>query len=151
MRRKASWRPRGPWEWIGIVFGIWGIPGLIDDGGAWAAWLEPMNLYTEFAPFAVLLGVLLFTWGRLQRSRKHPKPDGTADYITAGAIIDNYLQHATIGMKPAVKMSVRFEILKKFESSPGAMLSEGTYNRERLRVWLESNMGKLLIRHRGDL
>ena len=71
--------------------------------------------------------------------------------MTAGAIIDNYLQHATVGMKPAIKMIIRSDILKRFEGSPGAMLGEGIYNRERLRIWLESNMGKLLIKHKGDL
>ena len=79
----AEWRPHGPWEWIGIILGIWGIPGIIDDGGVWTAWLKPMSLYTEAAPFAVLLGVLLFAWGRLRRSREYPKPtDDTATEVS---------------------------------------------------------------------
>ena len=103
-----------------------------------------------------ILAVTVAVWAswmqsRGQRSSKVATLDNKVDYVTVGDIIDAYLQHATTGIRPAVMSSVRFDILQRFESSPGAMVGEGMYNRERLKIWLESNMGKLLIKHRNDL
>ena len=62
----ASLRPRGFWEWFGLVFAVWGIPGTIDAGDTWATWLESMSVYTETAPFAILLGVIIVLWSRFR-------------------------------------------------------------------------------------
>ena len=155
-------------KWIAKLWGIFsvfsafvGIGGWPDDTANLLGWFGFMS--PQWSGFLVALGlsgmvfsaVLLWSdrldaWWK-SRGSGSSQDSNTADYLTTGAIIDAYLQHATVGMKPAVKMSVRFAILQKFENSPGAMLGEGTYNRERLKIWLESNMGKLLIKHSGDL
>ncbi len=70
--------------------------------------------------------------------------------MAATDIIDAYLQHATVDMRPGVKIATRTEILKRFEKNPGG-LGEGVYSREHLHLWMQTNMGRLLIRHRGDL
>ena len=113
------------WPWW-----LWGIIAILTASGAvWASWMQ----------------------SRGQRRSKVATVDNKVDYVTVGDILDAYLQHATTGMRPAVMSSVRFDILQRFERSPGAMVGEGMYNRERLKIWLESNMGKLLIKHRNDL
>lgn len=113
------------WPWW-----VWGIIAIFTASGAvWASWMQ----------------------SRWQRRSKSEAVDVEVDYVTSGGIIDAYLQYATIGMSPAVKMSTRLEILRRFESSPGAMVGEGRYNRERLKIWMESNMGKLLVKHRDSL
>ena len=83
--------------------------------------------------------------------RRGKDADATADYMTTNAIIDRYLQHATVDMRPGVKLTIRTAILERFEKSPGAMLGEGIYSREHLHLWMQTNMARLFIRHRRDL
>ena len=77
-------------------------------------------------------------------------PQGT-DYLGACSIVEAYIQHGIIDMRPGVALTVRYGILERFKNSPGAMLSEGVYNEKLLHFWMQSNAAKLLVKNRGDL
>ena len=156
-------------KWIARLWGIFsvfsalvGIGGWPDDTANLLGWFGFMS--PQWSGFLVALGLagLLFSalllwgdrldaWWKQFRGSATPQDSSTADYMTATAIIDGYLQHATVDMRPGVNITIRTDILKRFEESPGAMLGEGIYSREHLHLWMQTNMGRLLIRYRGDL
>ena len=77
--------------------------------------------------------------------------DDRVDYVTATQIIANYLGHAFEDVKPRIQIVIVHDLLHHFERSPQARIGDNIYSREKLRVWLEFHMGKLLIKHRGEL
>ena len=147
------------WLIISVVTALVGIGGWQDDTRVWIGWFANMNpTLSGFLMGAGATGIAVFILVKLEslarrkgwiESERPPKPE--IDWITANAIIDNYLQFEKVRTTSHIWLSIRNDILKKFENSPGSMMGAAVYNRDRLRLWIESNAARLLVRHRGEL
>ena len=142
---------------FGLAGGLLGIAGWQDDARAWTEWA---GMYPELAGMLVGAGGVMFATclvsevrGILKRRKDGSNKDApiSVSYTDAGAIIDHYISPATVGMRPAVHIIVRKDLLEQFGKTTGAKLSEYEYNGVLLRQWLKSNAARFLVDYRGEM
>ena len=69
--------------------------------------------------------------------------DGASSYIARCVEPDGTMRDST-------RLSVRVDILNRFEDVVGARVGDG-YDGELLRQWMEKNAARILVAHRGEM
>ena len=75
----------------------------------------------------------------------------TVDYIGACGIVDAYIESAIIDKSNIVRLSIRQDIIERFDKITGAKLGEHEYNRALLHKWIQSNAARFLVVNRQNL
>ena len=135
-----------------------GVTTMTEDFSAFLRRVADMLSGGEHVVFWVI-GVTLIAWAAFDIFKwwrekhggcgKQSRTEPTVDYGEAGAIINRYIDPDD-SMKPGVRISVRSQILAKFENVVGAKVGDG-YDGELLHRWLQKNGARALVNHQGEI
>lgn len=151
--------------WFGGVSAaimIVGLPSTIDSAFIWVEWMEGMAsvvmawigsiLVTAYVVSVGPRGWKAFmSWIRGRHRTEDDPSDNVVDFIGACGIIDSYIAPATRDMRAGIKLTVKQDLISRFDKVTGAKLGEYQYNRALLHQWMQSNAARFLVEHRGEM
>ncbi len=108
-------------------------------------------LYISLACFGT---VLVFygvdaAYHRVKRRKRKPVTGSTVDYATASVIANGYIDPDNT-LRAGVRITVRSQILAKFEEVPGARVGD-KYNADLLHRWFQKNAARVLVKHQSEI
>ena len=86
---------------------------------------------------------------RAKTKNKHMS-GSTADYLEVCSIVNSYIDPDQ-SMRDIIRLTVRNDIIKRFEKVTGSKLGKYKYNRALLHQWMQSNAARILVNHRGEM
>ena len=146
---------------IGAVVFLVGIPGMVDNFNTWKQWVGNMSpalsgLFVGVGATMICFWLVPLLTTRLRAQKGTPSDEQTisvdsVDFIGAWEIVDAYIGAALVDKQDGVKVTIKRDILDRFDKVTGAKLGEYEYNRALLHQWLQLNAARLLVEKRSDL
>ena len=91
-------------------------------------------------------------WKERRTAKGQPAPESDSvlvDYMTACVIANSYIDPDDT-MNPRIRLSVRAQILDKFDNVVGARIGEN-YNGPLLHQWFQKNAARTLVKHQNEI
>lgn len=141
----------------GILLGIVGLPGIIEDAQTWGEWIQLLpGAWWNWLLTISGIGIFLYAvWPGIKqtfgRNRKKKPASPAVYFVDACAIVDSYIQPALPDKPSMIRLTIRQDFIERFEKVTGAMLGEGLYNRQLLHQWMQSNAARFLVERRHEM